>query len=133
MRHAINEKFKILPDEICHTEQPKRSYAFGCVTEMDMVQLIYRPFELQGSTKDYEFSRGTMNTRWSLGLANALTTLLATPWLAPKTQETGVRVFDVLHGLLVAYHQAQTSSQAEPSPYLKTPAPAQTPEMRTER
>ena len=101
VRHAINELHKILPEDIASTEQAKRLYAFGCVTEMDIVQLIYRPFEPQGASKDYEFSRGTMSARWEQGISDASTTLLAAPWLAAKPTEVGVREFDVVHDILV--------------------------------
>lgn len=101
-RHAINELFKILPKEIADSEQGKRLYALGCVTEMDIVQLIYRPMEPQGALKDFEFSRDAVNVRWKQGLADAETTLAAAPWLAPKSDEVGARVFDVMHDLLTA-------------------------------
>ena len=94
VRHAINELEKLLSAEILETEQGKRLHAFGCVTEMDIVQLIYRPFVPQGEAKDYEFSRSTMNARWRQGLSDGAATLQAAPWLAPKVNEDGVRVFD---------------------------------------
>jgi len=90
-----------LPPSLRNTEQAKRLYEFGCVTEMDIVQLIYRPHEPQGACKDYEFSRATMNARWEQGLADARTTLRAAPWLAPMPRDLGVRVFDVMHDILV--------------------------------
>ena len=102
MRHAIVELEKLLPPDIAKTEQAKQLHALGCVTEMDIVQLIYRPFEPQGATKGYEFSRPTMTARWAQGLADATITLDAAPWLAPKQADVGVRVFDVLHDRLVA-------------------------------
>lgn len=101
VRHAITELHKLLPDEILETEQAKRLYAFGCVTEMDIAHLIYRPPEPQGASKDYEFSRGTMNARWEQGMSDASTTLFAAPWLASNQREVGVRVFDVMHDILV--------------------------------
>lgn len=67
MRHAINELHKLLPPELASTEQAKRLYEHGCVTEMDIVQLIYRPIEPQGALKDFAFSRSTMETRWQQG------------------------------------------------------------------
>ncbi len=102
VRHAIVELEKLLPPEIANSEQARRLHALGCVTEMDIVQLIYRPFEPQGAAKDYEFSRATMTARWAQGLSDARTTLYATPWLAPKSDDVGVRVFDVIHDRLVA-------------------------------
>ena len=102
VRHAINELHKLLPPELAETEQARRLYEHGCVTEMDIVLLIYRPHAPQGAAKDYEFSRATMEARWQQGLADARATLQAAPWLAPMPQELGVRVFDVIHDRLVA-------------------------------
>jgi NTE family protein len=73
----------------------------SCGNIMDIVQLIYRPREPQGALKDYEFGRATMNARWAQGYSDARTTLLASPWLAPMPKEVGVRVFDVMHEILV--------------------------------
>ena len=53
VRHAINELHKLLPPELAATEQAQRLYAYGCVTEMDIVQLIYRPMEPLCAFKDF--------------------------------------------------------------------------------
>lgn len=102
MRHAINDLIDILPPDLRQTPQAKRLYRLGCVTEMDIVQLIYRPFSPQGAAKDFEFSRETMDMRWRQGVADAEETLAAAPWMAPKPPELGVRVFDVIHDRLVS-------------------------------
>jgi NTE family protein len=101
VRHVINELHKLLPPEIAATPQAKRLYDHGCVTEMDIATLIYRPAEPQGSAKDFEFSRATMEARWLAGLNDAHATLQASPWLAPVEHDVGVRVFDVMHDKLV--------------------------------
>jgi NTE family protein len=95
VRHAINELHKLLPPELASTEQAKRLYEYGCVTEMDIVRLIYRPVEPQGASKIYDFSRSSMEKRWQQGRSDARTVLHASPWLAPAPKELGVRVFDV--------------------------------------
>jgi NTE family protein len=124
IRHAINELHKLLPEDIARTPQARRLYSFGCVTEMDIVQLVYRPFEPQGASKDYEFDRGAMNARWEQGGADASTTLLAAPWLAPKPRETGVRVFDVMHDILVAENEAKGAENSGPGKRATRDAPA---------
>jgi NTE family protein len=96
VRHAINELYKLLPPELASTEQAKRLYEYGCVTEMDIVRLIYRPVEPQGASKTYDFSRSSMEKRWQQGTFDARTVLHTSPWLAPAPKELGVRVFDVL-------------------------------------
>lgn len=102
VRHAINELIGLLPPELAATPEAQRLYKMGCVTQMDIVQMIYRPEAPQGYQKDYEFSRATMSQRWEQGHVDAQVTLEAGPWLAPKTKEVGVRVFDVWHELLMA-------------------------------
>src|SRR5262245_48498624 len=119
VRHAINELHKLLPPELASTEQAKRLYEHGCVTTMDIVQLIYRPDDPQGSLKDFEFSRPTMELRWQQGLADARTTLQASPWLAPMPSELGVRVFDVVHDILTG-----ASAFAEKQALVRVPATA---------
>jgi NTE family protein len=93
VRHAINELHKLLPPDLANTPQAKRLYEHGCVTEMDIVQLVYRPTEPQGASKDYQFDRLSMERLWREGMSAAQTVLHASPWLAPKPQELGVRVF----------------------------------------
>jgi NTE family protein len=95
VRHAINELHKLLPPDLASTEQAKRLYEYGCVTEMDIVQLVYRPAEPQGASKGYDFSRSSMHRLWQRGRSAAQSVLSASPWLAPKPKELGVRVFDV--------------------------------------
>src|SRR5215813_4893816 len=63
VRHAINELHKLLPPDLANTEQAKRLYEHGCVTEMDIVQLVYRPIGPQGASKDHEFSRASKEKR----------------------------------------------------------------------
>jgi len=100
VRHAINELHKLLPTDLANTEQAKRLYEHGCVTQMDIVQLIYRPIEPQGALKDFEFSRSTMEARWQQGVSDARSTLDVSPWIAPMPPDIGVRVFDVAHDIL---------------------------------
>jgi NTE family protein len=96
VRHNINTLWDHLPEAIQSRPEAKFLYDFGCVTTMDIVELVYRPPDPQGCSKSYEFSRTTMRTRWAQGLSDAQTTLFASPWLAPMSPEVGARTFDVL-------------------------------------
>jgi NTE family protein len=99
VRHNINHLWDQLPEELKATPEAKYLYNFGCVTTMDIVELIYRPDDAQGHFKDYDFSRASMQARWAQGCADAQTTLEASPWLAPMPRELGARTFDVLRDL----------------------------------
>jgi NTE family protein len=111
VRHVINELHQLLPPEIADTEQARRLYEHGCVTEMDIATLVYRPMEPQGASKDFEFSRSTMEARWRQGMSDACTTLQASPWLAPMPRDLGVRVFDVVHDILVGQQKPERRAE----------------------
>jgi NTE family protein len=111
VRHNINSLWDQLPEELRNMPEAKFLYNFGCVTTMDIVELIYRPPDPQGPWKDYEFSRTTMCRRWEQGLCDTQMTLLESPWLAPMAREIGARTFDVLRDL---YHEHGAGS-AEPA------------------
>jgi NTE family protein len=96
VRHNINSLWENLPDQLRRTPEAQFLYNFGCVTTMDIVELIYRPPSPEGASKDYEFSRPTMEARWSQGLSDGQTALLASPWLAPMPPEFGARTFNVI-------------------------------------
>lgn len=95
LRHSINLLWEKLPVELRAGPEAQLLNDFRCVTTMDIVELIYRPDEPQGQSKDYEFDRGTMERRWAQGLADARATLMASPWLVPMPPEVGARTFDV--------------------------------------
>jgi NTE family protein len=96
VRHNVNNLWDKLSDELKATPEARFLYNLGCVTTMDIVQLIYRPTEEQGQAKDYDFGRGTMELRWAQGLSDACETLVAAPWLEPMPEDAGARTFDVL-------------------------------------
>ncbi len=96
LRHMINLLWTKLPPEVQATAEAQTLHEYGCLTSMDIVELIYRTDVAQGQSKDYEFSRATMEARWAQGFEDALKTLQAAPWLAPMPRELGARTFDVL-------------------------------------
>ena len=95
LRHSINMLWERLPNELRNGPEAALLNEFRCVITMDIVQLIYRPDRALGQSKDYEFDRPTMETRWAQGLKDAQQTIIAAPWLEPMPPELGARTFDV--------------------------------------
>jgi NTE family protein len=95
LRHSINMLWERIPDDLRTGPEAALLDEFRCVTTMDIVELIYRPAHALGQSKDYEFDRPTMETRWAQGLSDAQETIMAAPWLEPMPPELGARTFDV--------------------------------------
>jgi NTE family protein len=108
--HALWDK---LPPML--REMPEAQFLddLRCTTQMDIALLIYRPFEPQGSSKDFEFSHATMQARWDRGREDAKITLEASPWKQPFPVGRGTRITDVLHDRYIAELGADA---AKPSP-----------------
>ncbi|MDA8052047.1 MAG: patatin-like phospholipase family protein [Rhodospirillales bacterium] len=95
IRHNLNLLFESLPDSLKTSPAAAFLSEIACVTTMDIAQVIYRPENMQGPAKDYEFSRLSMQRRWPQGMADAQALLDLSPWLEPSPATTGVRVFEM--------------------------------------
>ena len=95
LRRNISRLLAKLPDSLKNEPEVAFLQREACQTTMDIVELIYRPEAAQGQSKDYEFSRATMERRWNRGLDDARATLASAPWLVPAPADVAVRTFDV--------------------------------------
>jgi NTE family protein len=95
LRHSINMLWEKLPEDLRRGPEIALLDQFRCVTTMDIVELIYRPEQALGQSKDYEFDRQAMETRWAQGQSDAGDALMAAPWLEPMPPEVAARTFDV--------------------------------------
>lgn len=102
IRHNLDLLLAKLPDALKTLPEAQFLRNVSCITTMDIAQLIYRPEQPQGSYKDYEFSRSTMQARWAAGFSDTRQTLESSPWLEPMPREVGVRTFDVVWDLRAA-------------------------------
>jgi NTE family protein len=95
MRRQMRQFLDRLPDDLKNHPVAQEMREFACGAEIDVVQLIYRPIVPQGSQKDYQFDRATMERRWADGLADARVSLDAAPWNVPAPRDVGFRTFDL--------------------------------------
>jgi NTE family protein len=95
LRRRLRLFLERLPADLAADPVVRELEAFATGAEIDVAHLIYRPAEPQGSLKDFQFDRGTMERRWAQGKADAVRTLDVAPWLEPPAPNTGMRTFDV--------------------------------------
>lgn len=82
----------------------------------NIVQLIYESKNYEGNSKDFEFSRRTMEEHWTAGYEDTVKTLAHPEALIPPDRHVGVRVFDFVHendGTEAAASDEKTSSKSE--------------------
>jgi NTE family protein len=94
MRRQVRRFLEMLPQDLRDDPVVAEMREFACSALIDVVHLIYRPDEPQGSQKDFQFDRGTMERRWAAGLADARVSLAAAPWEKPANGDVGFRTFD---------------------------------------
>jgi NTE family protein len=62
---------------------------------VDVVHLIYRSKHYESQSKDYEFSRVSVQEHWASGLADMARTLRDPRWIDRPARMHGVHVFDL--------------------------------------
>lgn len=94
MRAAFNELLPQLPEALRHSPQARLLAAASDPAVYNIVQLVYRSPTYEGQSKDYEFSRATMEEHWQAGLRDGVETLSHPEVLIPPDTPHGVNVFD---------------------------------------
>jgi len=69
--------------------------ALRCEAEVSVVHLIYRSKQYESHSKDYEFSRLSMQEHWESGKADTTRTLQDPRWVERPRRPTGVHVYDL--------------------------------------
>jgi NTE family protein len=92
LRLAFNELLARMPPELAETPQAKMLAKAADPALYNIVQLIYRSPTYEGQSKDYEFSRQTMQEHWKAGYRDARITLAHPEVL--KLPKTAVEVYD---------------------------------------
>jgi NTE family protein len=96
LQAAFNELLKGMPPELAATP-PAQLLAAACEPAVyNIVQLVYRSATYEGQSKDYEFSRRTMEEHWQAGYDDATTTLAHPEIFVLPTTAQGVAVYDFL-------------------------------------
>lgn len=94
LRLAVAEVLKHIPAKLRTTEEVKLLAAEADDKICNIVQLIYHTRNYEGISKDYEFSRRTMEEHWEAGYRDARRAMTHPEVLQRPRREDGVQVFD---------------------------------------
>lgn len=97
LRRALRHLIEYVPKTALANADPD---VLALIAEADdkihnIVHLIYRSKSYEGSSKDYEFSRATMEEHWASGYEDACFTLSYPEVLLPAETPDGVATFDL--------------------------------------
>jgi NTE family protein len=95
LRHAVSRLLAKLPPEMVESEETALLRRFAETRVWNLVQLIYRSKEYEGDSKDYEFSRQSMEDHWRAGYHDTVRTLRHPEVLERPRSRDGVFIFDL--------------------------------------
>jgi NTE family protein len=96
LRAAFNELLAQMTPELAQSPQARMLAQASDPAVYNIVQLIYRSASYEGQSKDFEFSRRTMEEHWRAGYDDATVTLAHPEVLALPTSAQGVAIYDFL-------------------------------------
>ena len=92
---AAQRLIEKLPPELQDDPDARALSKVRCESAVDVVHLIYRSKHYESQSKDYEFSRLSMQEHWDAGRADMAHTLHDPRWIRHERSATGVHVFDL--------------------------------------
>jgi NTE family protein len=94
LRQAFTNVVRQLPAEMRDLEDVKVLEEEADDKVFNIVHLIYRSAKYEGSAKDYEFSRRTMEEHWRAGYEDAARALKHPEVMQTPDRQEGIRTFD---------------------------------------
>jgi NTE family protein len=95
LRRALADLFEKLPEDLQNSPEGRLLQPAGDHKVYNIVHLIYRAKNYEGHSKDYDFSRASMQEHWRAGYHDAIRTLRHPEVLERPTNHEGVLTFDL--------------------------------------
>jgi NTE family protein len=95
LRRAFVQLLKDMPAELLDKPHTQMLAAEADEHVFNIIQMIYHARSYEGTTKDFEFSRRTMEEHWHAGHTDAVHTLRHPEVLQRPDNAAGVRTFDL--------------------------------------
>jgi len=94
LKKQLHEALELVPDAKLSEEQRELKSSLGRLSEINIMQLIYKTKAYEGDAKDYEFSRISMKEHWRSGYYDTRNTMAHKDWLS-FLGTGGIRAFDI--------------------------------------
>jgi NTE family protein len=95
MRHSISQLLSKLPKELQNTPETRAIAEYATQKVYNIIHLIYHARAYEHDSKDYDFSRKTMEDHWKSGHSDTVRSLRHPEVLERPSNHEGVFTFDV--------------------------------------
>jgi NTE family protein len=95
LRRQLRTLYEKLPPELQRDPEIKKLSAGGCNTSMHVVRLQYTGHDWHTSSKDINFSAGSIEWRWQQGYSDAQRALARPNWQESYSPEQGIVVQEI--------------------------------------
>ena len=96
LRHVIRELSSLLPDDVRRSEAVRALTAYGCLTRMHVVRLLWPGHNDEDHTKDIDFSPSGIRRRWEAGYEKTMRAIDGAPWKGEFDPMEGVYLHELL-------------------------------------
>ena len=128
LRHIIRELEGMLPDDVRRSEAVRALTAYGCLTRMHVVRLLWPGHDNEDHTKDLDFSPSGIRKRWDAGFEKTMRAIEAAPWEGEFDPVEGVYLHELMEEMLMDANAGPVMVEAPKSFALdKAPAHLQDP------
>lgn len=94
LRHVVRELARRLPEEMRADPVVQDMAEYGCSTLMHLVRLLSPRLDGEDHTKDIDFTRAGIESRWKAGYDHARKVLVEKPWEAEADLLAGVVIHE---------------------------------------
>jgi len=94
LRHVVRELARRLPADVQQDPVIQDMAEYGCGTLMHLVRLLSPRLDGEDHTKDIDFTRAGIESRWKAGYDHARKVLAAKPWQQQADMLAGIVIHD---------------------------------------
>jgi NTE family protein len=123
LRHIIRELEGMLPDDVRRSEAVRALTAYGCLTRMHVVRLLWPGHDNEDHTKDLDFSPSGIRKRWDAGFEKTMRAIEAAPWEGEFDPVEGVYLHELMEEMQMDANKGPVMVEA-PKSFALDQAPA---------
>jgi len=93
MRHIVRALIGMLPEEQRNMAEVQDLAGYGCSTLMHLVEINAEPLDGETNSREYDFSKATIEARWQAGYADTRRMIARRPWDNKIDPSVGVALY----------------------------------------